>query len=100
MWQAVGGTAGPEIFYRAMQRVGRQRAIDAFSLKLLRAHFGAQVDGEASRTAMLIERTSAHAGASEAQDHRAAIATRRGKEFSLKTLQAHRAFGPRFTRAL
>ena len=82
--QAVGGAAGPEIFDGAMQRIGRQGAIDAFSLELLRAYFGAQVDREASRTAMLIERTGTHAGASEAQYHRAAIATRRGKELALE----------------
>src|SRR5216684_7908493 len=99
MRQAVGGAAGSEIFYRAMQRVGGQRAVDAFSLELLRAHLGAEVDGKASRTAMLIERTGAHAGASEAQDHRAAIVARRGKELALETLQAHRAFAPRFARS-
>jgi hypothetical protein len=45
MRQSVGGAADPEIFYRAMQRVGRQRSIDAFSLELLRAHFGTKMDG-------------------------------------------------------
>ena len=64
MREAVGGAAGSEIFYCAMQGVVRERAVDAFSFELLRAYFGAQVDGEASRAAMLIERAGAHAGAS------------------------------------
>jgi hypothetical protein len=100
MGEAVGGAAGSEIFYGAMQCVGGRCSVDAFSLELLRADFGAQVNGEASRSAMLIERTGAHAGASEAQDDRAAIATRRGEELVLETLQAHRAFAPRFARTL
>ena len=62
--EAVGGAAGSEIFHCAMQGVVRERAVGAFSFELLRAHFGAQMHGEASRAAMLIERAGAHAGAS------------------------------------
>jgi len=63
---AVVGAARAEIFDGAMQCVGRQRAIDASSLELLRANLGAEMHREASRTAMLIERARAHAGASKA----------------------------------
>ena len=100
MRKGVGGAAGSEIFYGAMQGVMRERAVGAFSFELLRAHFGAQMHWEASRSAMLIERTGAHAGAPEAQDHRASIETRCGEELALQPLQAHRAFAPRLARAL
>ncbi len=100
MRQAVGGAVQAEIFYCAMQRVGGQCAVDAFSFELLRADLGAQVDGEASRAAMLIERAGAYAGASKAKHHRTAIVAGCGKELALETLHAHRAFAPCFARAL
>ena len=43
--EAVGGATGSEIFYCAMQGVVWERAVDAFSFELLRAYFGAEVDG-------------------------------------------------------
>ena len=50
-----------KIFDRAMQRVGRERPIDALALELLRAHLGAEMNREATSAAMLIERTGANA---------------------------------------
>ena len=84
----------------AMQRVWRQRSIDALALELLRAHFGAQVNRQASTSAMLIEWASAHARASQAQHYRPAIVARRGKELALEAIEAHCAFAPCFARAL
>ncbi len=50
-----------KIFDRAMQRVGRERPIDALALELLRAHLGTQMNRDAASAAMLIKRTGAHA---------------------------------------
>ena len=57
--QAAFGAVQAEILDCAMQRVGRQRPVDAFAFELLRAHLGAQVDRDTSAAAMLIERTGA-----------------------------------------
>jgi hypothetical protein len=94
------GAVQAEIFDCAMESVGRQGSVDALALKLLSANLGAQVDGDTSRAAMLIERTSAHAGTSQAQHYRPAVVAGRGEEFALEAIKAHRAFTPCFTRAL
>ena len=49
---------------------------------------------------MLIERTSAHARASQAQHYRPAVVAGRGEELALEAIEAHRAFAPCFARAL
>ena len=49
---------------------------------------------------MLIERTCAHAGASQAQHHGSAIVAGRGEELALEPIESHRAFAPCFARAL
>ena len=94
-----GIPAGGDAYLRA-STADRERAVDALSFELLRAYFGAEVDGEASRAAMLIERTGAHAGASQAQHHWSAIVARCGEELALEAIEAHRAFAPCFARAL
>jgi hypothetical protein len=92
--------AQAKILDGAMQRVRRQCPIDTLALKLLRAHFGAQVNRQASTPTMLVEWASAHARASQAQHYRPAIVARRGKELALEAIEAHRAFAPCFARAL
>ena len=94
------GAMQAEIFDRAMESVGRQGSVDAFALELLRADLGAEVHRDASSAAMLIERTGAHAGTSEAQHYRPAVVTGRGEEFALEAFDAHSAFTPCFARSL
>jgi len=53
--------AEAKILDRSMQRVRRQRAVDALAFELLRAYFGAQVNRQASAPAVLIEGPRAHA---------------------------------------
>src|SRR5208283_4838977 len=100
MRQTAFGPLEAEILDRAMQCFGRQRPIHALALELLRAHLGAQVDRDASAPAMLIERTCAHARASQAEHDRAAVVAGRGEELALEAIQSHRAFTPCFARAL
>src|SRR3984885_12460618 len=92
--------AQAKILDGAMQRVRRQCPIDTLALKLLRAHFGAQVNRQASTPTMLVEWASAHARASQAQHYRPAIVARRSKELALEAIEAHRAFAPCFARPL
>jgi hypothetical protein len=70
------------------------------TLKFFGTHGRAEVNREASRSAMLIQRTCSHAGASKAQHHRPAHIERLGKEFACETIEADRALRPRLTRAL
>ncbi len=89
-----------EILDCAMQRVGRQGSVDAFTFELLCVHLGTEVNCDTSAAAMLIERAGAHAGASQAQNYRSAIVAGRGEELALEAIEAHRAFAPCFARAL
>jgi hypothetical protein len=98
--QASLGTLSPEMFDGVMECVRGQSTIGASPFELLRANLGAEMHREASRSAMLIERSDADTGAAETKYDGSAFIAGAGEEFTFETIEQDGAFGPHFACAL